>query len=84
MYVHSHKLRRTLSYWISIMYLEGSLLFIIGATFSMLPLIVDPLKQQKELALVAVPYFAGGIAFLLGSYAGVLEVLKATSAETHI
>jgi len=65
--------RRTLSYWIAMLYLEGSTLFIVGAYFSM----TDWAKEQKmEYALVAAPYFMGGIAFTLGSYAGILNVVN--------
>ena len=43
-------MRRTLAYWISIMYLEGSVLFTIGAAFSMCDL--SKRSTEDELALV--------------------------------
>ena len=45
------KFRRTLSYWISIMYCEGSLLFTVGAAFSICQLSNHGVSQ----ALVDVP-----------------------------
>ena len=63
------KFRRTLSFWIAITYIEGSLLFLIGGLAAMLEL-------GSEQALITTPYFVGSICFTLGSYAGLLEVLN--------
>jgi len=63
------KFRRTLAYWIAIMYLEGSVLFIAGAAFSMSSLVIGAAENKKALlekALVATPYFVGGLAFTTG------------------
>eukprot|EP00746_Dinoflagellata_sp_MGD_P089880 gnl/MRDRNA2_/MRDRNA2_35460_c0_seq1.p1 gnl/MRDRNA2_/MRDRNA2_35460_c0~~gnl/MRDRNA2_/MRDRNA2_35460_c0_seq1.p1 ORF type:complete len:403 (+),score=72.20 gnl/MRDRNA2_/MRDRNA2_35460_c0_seq1:70-1278(+) len=68
------KFRRTLAYWIAVLYLEGSILFTIGAAFSMTTFIEK--DERLERAFVAVPYFVGGICFTLGSYVGVIEVIN--------
>jgi len=75
------KFQRTLTYWISVMYLEGSILFSIGAAFSM-----SDLAKSKNLehALVAGPYFVGGICFTAGSYLGVLEAVNAPNKGDSI
>jgi len=71
------KFRRTLAYWISILYCEGSLLFTVGAAFSL-----SPLHNQSVMrALVDVPYFVGGICFTLGGYAGVLELINVRNPD---
>ena len=65
---------RTLSYWIAILYLEGSVLFCIGGAFSLTSL-VDATDELRK-GLVGGPYFAGGVCFGLGAYCGVLQVLN--------
>jgi len=67
------KFRRTMTYWISTMYLEGSVLFLTGAWFSL-----TEYKDIKgmELGLVQTSYFVGGICFTIGSWLGVLEVIN--------
>jgi len=73
------KFRRTLAYWIAIMYLEGSVLFIAGAAFSMSSLVIGAAENKKALlekALVTTPYFVGGLAFTTGCYANILEVVN--------
>jgi hypothetical protein len=59
-------------------YLEGSINFIVGAAFSMSSLSETPVFEK---ALVAGPYFVGGIAFTLGSYAGILEVINVPNKD---
>lgn len=68
------KFRRTLSYWIAVMFLEGSMLFVIGAAFSMAKITKN--NERYEKALVVTPYFIGGLCFTVGAYAGVLEVIN--------
>eukprot|EP00462_Mataza_sp_D1_P006873 CAMPEP_0175122158 /NCGR_PEP_ID=MMETSP0087-20121206/1568_1 /TAXON_ID=136419 /ORGANISM="Unknown Unknown, Strain D1" /LENGTH=238 /DNA_ID=CAMNT_0016403779 /DNA_START=107 /DNA_END=820 /DNA_ORIENTATION=+ len=63
----SWSFRRTLAYWISVLYMEGSMLFIFGAAFSIA-------GTSNQTALVTIPYFVGGIAFLFGAIAGTLEL----------
>lgn len=53
------------------MYIEGSVLFCMGALFSFFPTL-----ERLEYALVTMPYFLGGIAFTLGSWFGVLEIVN--------
>ena len=62
--------RRTLSYWVSILFVEGSVLFILGAAFAMTELAKESSANMQ--ALVSTPYFVGGICFTLGAYAGML------------
>jgi hypothetical protein len=68
------KFRRTLTYWISVMYLEGSILFLIGAMYSLSELAHT--FHKVELALVQTAYLIGGVCFTLGSYAGLLDVIN--------
>jgi hypothetical protein len=76
------KFRRTLSYWIAILYMEGSLLFTLGGAFSMTSL---PEKSHADMqALVITPYFIGSICFTVGSYAGVLEVVNVPNKNDDI
>jgi hypothetical protein len=62
--------RRTLSYWVAMMFVEGSLLFIIGAACSMAE--ISQTREENERVLVACPYLVGGICFTIGAYAGTL------------
>ena len=63
---------RTLSYWIAIWYLEGSVLFVLGGAFSMTTLGETDIRLSQ--GLVDGPYFAGGVCFGMGAYCGVLQV----------
>jgi len=56
------------------MYMEGSINFIVGAVFGMARMQVE--ADFMEEALVTLPYFIGSVAFTIGSYAGLLEVLN--------
>lgn len=71
---------RTLSYWIAILYLEGSVLFVIGGAFSMTELVGQDLRLEQ--GLVDGPYFAGGVCFGLGAYCGVLQVLNVHNKDS--
>jgi hypothetical protein len=62
--------RRTLSYWVAVLFIEGSALFVIGAACSMSE--VSKLSSAHSKALVSCPYLVGGICFTLGAYAGFL------------
>ena len=73
------RFRRTLSYWIAMMYLEGSINFIVGAAFSMTNLTTQ--NHVFEKSLVGGPYFVGGVAFTIGSYAGMLEVINVPNKD---
>lgn len=74
------KFRRICAYWVSVMYIEGSVLFTIGAAFSMVGS-VHRAGRSASLALVDGPYLVGGVAFTLGAYAGVLEVVNVGAPE---
>jgi len=65
---------RTVAYWISILFLEGSTLFIVGAFSSMLDLSGKTERNSK--ALVTLPYFVGGICFTLGTYFGIVKIVN--------
>jgi hypothetical protein len=52
------------------MFTEGSLLFCLGAAFSMSTL--PERAEGNELAIVSTTYLAGSICFELGAYAGLL------------
>ena len=62
--------RKTLSYWVAILFIEGSVLFVLGASFAMSEL--SKIDHNVYNALVATPYLVGGIAFTVGAYAGTL------------
>jgi hypothetical protein len=64
------------------MYLEGSILFSVGAAFSMQEGLLAKGKSFER-ALVAGPYFAGGICFTIGSYLGLLEALHANCSSSE-
>jgi hypothetical protein len=74
--------RRTLSYWVAIMFVEGSALFVIGAAFSMAD--ISKSSHSAAVALVTTPYLVGGICFTLGSYAGFLQVINVHNKETKM
>lgn len=76
------KFQRTLTYWISVMYLEGSILFLVGAAFSLTEL--AHAHHEVELALVQTAYMAGGVCFTLGSYSGLVEVMNVKEDGTRI
>lgn len=76
------KFQRTLTYWISVMYLEGSILFLIGATWSLTDLCHN--HHEAELALVQTAYLAGGVCFTVGSYAGLVEVMNVKEDGTRV
>jgi hypothetical protein len=68
------------------MYLEGSMLFVVGAAFSMCDIVKPGLGYNPgyEAALVVTPYFMGGICFTVGAYAGVLEVINIHNKDDKI
>ena len=73
------KFRRTLAYWISIMYCEGSLLFTWGGAFSLTEIKDESVRK----ALIDVPYLVGGVCFTLGGYAGVLELINVRNPSAN-
>jgi len=76
----SWQFRRTLTYWIALLFGEGAILFVMGASFSLSGVSeLAPDEEGKRLfesVLVQTPYFAGGVAFTVGAYCGILEVLN--------
>ena len=70
---HQYQFRHTVSYWISISFIFGSLLFTTGSAFW---IIDDYITTEDYYALVTVAYFAGACAFGTGSYFGYHEVIN--------
>ena len=66
---------RTLSYWIAVFYIEGSLLFTIGAACSMTTLVRERCPGLT-LALVDAPYLVGGVFFTIGGWFGLLFIIN--------
>ena len=60
-----YRFRDTVAYWISVCFIEGSLLFCIGAGAGFF----RPTGWQSD-ALITGSYFSGGIAYLIGAYLG--------------
>ncbi|CAE7370186.1 unnamed protein product [Symbiodinium natans] len=78
------KFRRTLTYWIAVTFAEGSVLFVMGASFAMSGLadVTSPSYHRvSDLALVGTPYCIGALCFTVGAYCGVLEVVNLTTRE---
>jgi hypothetical protein len=74
--------RRTLSYWVAMLFVEGSVLFIIGAACSMAE--ISQISEYNEKVLVACPYLVGGICFTIGAYAGTLQVLNVHNKDGNM
>jgi hypothetical protein len=67
------KWRRTISYWVTVTFFEGSLLFTISSLIGCLPMA----KEHKVgRALIVWPYFIGGCFFQLGAYFMCLEIVN--------
>ena len=67
----AYRFRNTISYWIGIFFIEGSLLFVCGAAASM-----QVESEWRRLGLIEYSYFAGSIFFTLGAYCGFFEVIN--------
>mmetsp|Transcript_54328 Transcript_54328/g.117577 ORF Transcript_54328/g.117577 Transcript_54328/m.117577 type:complete len:540 (+) Transcript_54328:71-1690(+) len=63
--------RKTISYWISIGMLEGSILFAFGAYFSM-----SPTRPEYSRLLVDRPYFIGSLFYTFSTYMLVFEMIN--------
>ena len=66
-----YRFRNTISYWIAVSFVEGSLLFLCGATASIL---VE--EDWQRLGLIDYAYFAGSIFYTFGAYSGFFEVIN--------
>ena len=64
-------LRHTLSYWVSISFMLGSLMFMVGAVADLLNV-----GAKAHRAFVTVEYIAGASAYFVGCYAGFLAVIN--------
>ena len=64
-------LRHTLAYWVSVSFLAGSEMFIVGAFADIMQ--VGP-KDYR--AFVTAEYFAGAVAYFIGCYTGFLAVIN--------
>ena len=67
-----YRFRNTVSFWIAVSFVEGSLLFICGALASALAL----REAWKQRGLVEFAYFAGSLFYTLGSYLGFFQVIN--------
>lgn len=67
-------LRHTLSYWVSVAFATGSLMFIVGGLGGLYRL--GPRDHREERSFVTVPYIVGGACYTLGCYAGFLAVIN--------
>ena len=65
--------RHTVSYWISISFIFGSLLF---STASIFLSMHSSLTQKDKFVLITVAFFAGNTAFLIASFFGWFEVIN--------
>lgn len=69
--------RYTVSYWVSTLFMIGSVLFVVGASFDYLddelPLRLNAIQKS---ATVHWPYFVGGIFFIAGSYLGYFAAIN--------
>ena len=63
---------RNLSWWVPFLFTLGSIVWLLNGYFSMWP-IVDSKTQAELLSWTA---FTGGLIFLLGAYASILEVIN--------
>jgi len=71
------ELRHSISYWISISFLFGAILFFSGSIFW----IYDDVEADDSYILVVVAFFVGTVAFLIGSYLGLYEVINIDSSD---
>ena len=67
----AYRFRNTIAYWVAVFFAEGSLLFVVGASSSM---VVE--SEWRRLGLIEYSYFAGSIFFTLGAYMGFFEVIN--------
>ena len=67
-----YRFRNTVSFWIAVSFVEGSLLFICGALASTLEL----KEAWKQRGLIEFAYFAGSIFYTFGSYLGFFQVIN--------
>jgi hypothetical protein len=70
--------RHTASYAVSVLFLLGSILFVIGCLYE---LYIDDMDSSHKRNLIRGPFFIGTVAFVMGSYAGVLEILNVGNFE---
>ena len=66
-----YQFRNTVAYWIAVCFIEGALLFTVGAAASLFHL-----EGWQEKALVTATYFSGGIMFTTGAYLGWFLVIN--------
>ena len=67
-----YRFRNTVSFWIAVSFVEGSLLFICGALASALEL----KEAWKQRGLVEFAYFSGSVFYTFGSYLGFFQVVN--------
>lgn len=62
--------RNTVSFWVGVFFVEGSILFIVGSAAAAF----HPHAEWRQQALIGYPYFAGSITYTAGTYLGYYEV----------
>mmetsp|Transcript_37559 Transcript_37559/g.48583 ORF Transcript_37559/g.48583 Transcript_37559/m.48583 type:complete len:279 (+) Transcript_37559:128-964(+) len=67
-------LRHTLSFWVSIMFLLGSCLFIVGGIAEIWKL--GPNGRRDSGSFITTPYIVGGFAYTFGCFSGFLAVIN--------
>ena len=64
--------RHTVSYWVCVCYILGSMLFVAGSAFWYKHYV----HESRERALVVYPFLLGSILFTLGGYLGVFQAIN--------
>jgi len=64
--------RNTVSFWVGVFFVEGSILFIVGSAAAAF----HPHAEWRQAALIGYPYFAGSITYTAGTYLGYYEVIN--------
>jgi hypothetical protein len=65
-------MRNTVSFWVGVFFVEGSILFIVGSAAAAF----HPHAEWRQQALIGYPYFAGSVTYTAGTYLGYYEVQK--------
>mmetsp|Transcript_23179 Transcript_23179/g.72874 ORF Transcript_23179/g.72874 Transcript_23179/m.72874 type:complete len:584 (-) Transcript_23179:64-1815(-) len=73
--------RNTVSFWVGVFFVEGSILFIVGAAASAF---MHGAAKWKFQALVGYPYFVGSLTYTAGAYMGYYEVINVGRADRRL
>jgi len=64
--------RNTVSFWVGVFFVEGSILFIVGSAAAAF----HPHAEWRQQAIIGYPYFAGSLTYTAGTYLGYYEVIN--------